>query len=224
MSETKSFASLSGALLARKGQAIPAMRRQNMMALGTVPVSSEALEDLGWNDMGSEPAPTPTGRSGLSPMGPSPVLERPEPVQHVPAPEAPVPVVVQQQRELAEEIAESFGSADPVVEQPSGDDAAVNATVVEQPEVPQFVDAEVVAPTVKPKRLVVSTVRARAGSKAKAAFTLRLDGDRHLQLRLVCALHHRSAQQVVTDALDAFLAKQNIPAEFSNQFNSAAAG
>jgi hypothetical protein len=51
-------------------------------------------------------------------------------------------------------------------------------------------------------------VRAAAGAKAKAAFTLRLDADRHLRLRLVCALQHRSAQQVVTHALDDFLARQ----------------
>jgi hypothetical protein len=39
----------------------------------------------------------------------------------------------------------------------------------------------------------------------KAAFTLRLDHDRHLRLRLASALHHRSAQALVTDALDALL-------------------
>jgi hypothetical protein len=51
-------------------------------------------------------------------------------------------------------------------------------------------------------------VRAAPGSKAKAAFTLRLDGERHLRLRLVCAVKHRSAQQIVTQALDEFLARQ----------------
>lgn len=43
----------------------------------------------------------------------------------------------------------------------------------------------------------------------KAAFTLRLDEDRHLRLRLACTASNRSAQQVVTDALDAFLS--NMP-------------
>ena len=42
-------------------------------------------------------------------------------------------------------------------------------------------------------------------SKTKAAFTLRLDTDRHLRLRLASAVHNRSAQQLVTEALDAFL-------------------
>jgi hypothetical protein len=50
--------------------------------------------------------------------------------------------------------------------------------------------------------------RAAPGSKGKSAFTLRLDGDRHLRLRLVCAVRHRSAQQIVTQALDEFLDRQ----------------
>src|SRR3546814_12497929 len=50
MSEPKSFASLSSSLLARKGQARPAMRPQLI-------TTSSTLEDLGWNDMGFDPAP-----------------------------------------------------------------------------------------------------------------------------------------------------------------------
>ena len=42
-------------------------------------------------------------------------------------------------------------------------------------------------------------------AKAKAAFTLRLDPERHLRLRLACAVTRRSAQQLVTGALDEFL-------------------
>lgn len=45
-------------------------------------------------------------------------------------------------------------------------------------------------------------------SKGRTAFTLRLDADRHLRLRLACAVGNRSAQQVVTEALDAFLDRQ----------------
>ncbi|MDT9013924.1 MAG: hypothetical protein RL671_2490 [Pseudomonadota bacterium] len=36
----------------------------------------------------------------------------------------------------------------------------------------------------------------------RAAFTLRIDAERHLKLRLACALSNRSAQQLVTEALD----------------------
>ena len=47
----------------------------------------------------------------------------------------------------------------------------------------------------------------RAATKGrKAAFTLRLDADRHLKLRLASAVVGRSAQQMVTEALDNFLA------------------
>lgn len=41
----------------------------------------------------------------------------------------------------------------------------------------------------------------------KAAFTLRLDAERHLRLRLACTLDARSAQSLVTDALDRLLAE-----------------
>ncbi len=40
----------------------------------------------------------------------------------------------------------------------------------------------------------------------RAAFTLRLDAERHLQLRLASTISGQSAQQIVTGALDAFLA------------------
>jgi hypothetical protein len=50
-----------------------------------------------------------------------------------------------------------------------------------------------------------SPARAKPGLKEKSAFTLRLDGERHLKLRLACAVRHQSAQNLVTDALDAFL-------------------
>ncbi|WP_374942833.1 hypothetical protein [Sphingomonas sp.] len=41
----------------------------------------------------------------------------------------------------------------------------------------------------------------------KAAFTLRLDPERHLRLRLASAVANRSGQQIVGEALDAFLAQ-----------------
>lgn len=49
--------------------------------------------------------------------------------------------------------------------------------------------------------------KARPAAKGrKTAFTLRLDADRHLKLRLASAVAGRSAQQIVTEALDALLA------------------
>lgn len=53
---------------------------------------------------------------------------------------------------------------------------------------------------------VVATVREAGRERGKrAAFTLRLDGERHLKLRLACTVRNRSAQQIVTEALDALL-------------------
>lgn len=48
--------------------------------------------------------------------------------------------------------------------------------------------------------------RAEGSVRGKAAFTLRLDPLRHLKLRLACAVTGRSAQQLVTLALDEMLA------------------
>lgn len=51
----------------------------------------------------------------------------------------------------------------------------------------------------KPRRSALAEGR-------RAAFTLRLDAERHLKLRLASALAGRSAQQLVTDALDKLIA------------------
>jgi len=63
------------------------------------------------------------------------------------------------------------------------------------------------APALAPKAQVVPLPTPRIGAAGrKAAFTLRLDSDRHLRLRLACAVTGRSAQQIVTGALDDLLA------------------
>jgi hypothetical protein len=64
----------------------------------------------------------------------------------------------------------------------------------------------VATPVQRSKLRHAAKPRSAAGSKAKAAFTLRLDPARHLKLRLACAVRGGSAQQLVTDALDALLA------------------
>lgn len=70
--------------------------------------------------------------------------------------------------------------------------------------------AEEAAPAPAPERAPAEIVRlpkrqAIVAGK-KAAFTLRLDAERHLRLRLACAVTGRSAQQLVAGALDEFLA------------------
>lgn len=75
--------------------------------------------------------------------------------------------------------------------------APVPAVVVAREELAERIGAtqEVAAPAAKVER------------NRKAAFTLRLDAERHLKLRLASALTGRSAQQMVTQALDDFLDK-----------------
>jgi predicted HicB family RNase H-like nuclease len=136
----KPFASLSSGLLARKGQAKPAMRPQGFGHYG------QPGDDLGWNDMGFD-APRP-------------------------APPAERPAVVRQQ----EELQASF--------EPEPAPAPI-APVLETP----------AQPAATPER-----------DARKAAFTLRLDGERHLQLRLASAVSGRSSQNLVIEALDALLA------------------
>jgi hypothetical protein len=51
----------------------------------------------------------------------------------------------------------------------------------------------------------------------RAAFTLRLDAERHLKLRLACTIKGRSAQTLVTQALDDLLSELPDVAQFAAQ-------
>ena len=183
MSDPKPYASLSSGLLARKGGAKPAMRPQAFTHFGG------NIEDLGWNDMGGEVEPydhVPSSIAALTPApnGRAPLELTPEPSFEA----APEPAVVEQQRALEE----SFQPAEPEPE----------------PEIaPEPAPAPVKAAVVRlPKR---KALPAPSTGKAKSAFTLRLDPERHLRLRLACAVSGKSAQQLVTGALDEFLS--NLP-------------
>jgi hypothetical protein len=159
-----------------------------------------SLEDLGWDDMGFEPPkPAEVARDADHDAFGEDVVEHPR--AH---PTGLTPIgspVHEQQAELAdrlyeceedEEVDETAELADPeVFEKPAPASAPVAAA------------AAPVAPRRAPRP------RSAPGSKGKAAFTLRLDKDRHLKLRLACAVGGRSAQQLVTDALDQLL--QNMP-------------
>ena len=200
MAEAKPFASLSSGLLARKGAARPAMRPQGFGQGGN------GLEDLGWNDMGFEPPkPAEVSRDPEHDAFGDDVVEHPRvhPTGLTPV-QSPVHY---QQAELAdrfaieaeepeEEADESAELYDAVVEQQEEEEPAL---VAERP-------ALAAVPTAPPvARRRAPRPRSVAGSKGKAAFTLRLDPERHLKLRLACAVNGRSAQQLVTDALDQLL-------------------
>jgi hypothetical protein len=195
--EAKPFASLSSGLLARKGAARPAMRPQGFGQAGN------GLEDLGWDDMGFEPPkPADAERDEEHDAFGDDVVEHPR--AH-PTGLTPVGSPVHDQQA---EIAERFNGADEEEEENEIDETAelpefAEVEVQELREVPKVVAAPIVVPAPALRR--APHPRAAAGSKAKAAFTLRLDPERHLKLRLACAVDGRSAQQLVTDALDRLL-------------------
>jgi hypothetical protein len=181
MNEARPFASLSSGLLARKGAARPAMRPQ-----GFGP--HNGFEDLGWNDMGPEPAGefedalpehVPSSIAALTPAPKSAPQEVAE------------PEVVAQQRA----IAESFGAESFAAE-------AVPAPAPAPVEVPAPAPVEAPAAVVALPRRPAPV----AAPGKKSAFTLRVDAERHLRLRLATAITGRSAQQLVTEALDHLLA------------------
>jgi len=194
-SEPKSFASLSSGLLARKGAARPAMKPQGFGQVG-----GGHLEDLGWNDMGFEPpkpAVVPIRDDEHDAFG----EELDESPRVHPTGLTPVQSPVRdQQAEIEDRL--GIGDEDEEVDE-TAEPYLDEAVEVEVPsaEIPEVVVAAVAAPA--PRR--APRPRAAPGSKAKAAFTLRLDPERHLKLRLACAVNGRSAQQLVTDALDHLL-------------------
>jgi hypothetical protein len=208
--EAKPFASLSSGLLARKGAARPAMRPQGFGQVGN------GLEDLGWDDMGFEPPKAAeVERDATHDAFGEDVVEHPR--AHHPTGLTPVHSPVhEQQAEIAdrlavdeeceEEIDETAELYDPEAEsEPELDSEAEIEFTAEA--------ARVVSPVVSTARMPVPAPvqrrsprpRSQPGSKGKAAFTLRLDPERHLKLRLACAVDGRSAQQLVTDALDQLL-------------------
>ena len=198
MGEPKPLASLSAGLLARKGGARPAMRRQPLGS-GPAPIGSMGYDDLGWNDMGYDVDPDqssePARMVDLKPLLTGSVLAHNVEAEHavdeseghdlvagrlgvdpgaedVVAEASDVPEVVRQQESLIERV------------------AAVARKVEARPE-----------PAPK-KDKAPRAVRARE----KAAFTLRLDAERHLRLRLASAITNRSSQLILTDLLDDYLA------------------
>ena len=212
MGEPKAFASLSSGLLARKGAARPAMRPQGFGAQ-----SGAGLEDLGWNDMGFEPPKAVI----------APVLDEDhdafgeelseQPLRNPLSALTPIASPVHDQQA---EIQNRFASHDEDGEDEEGEyidetaelydpEAEECAPIVAEPEFEpvEFVPEPVVAFEAAPAPAPVRARRPRAlpGAKGKAAFTLRLDPSRHLKLRLACAVNGRSAQQLVTDALDQLL-------------------
>jgi hypothetical protein len=181
MSEPKPFASLSPGLLARKGAARPAMRPQLM------PLTYEDQRRMGFTPaalVAAAPEDLNFGHGGEEDLGWND-MGHDIPVADGPAPAADVVAI----------------AADPLPE-PT------------QPEVLRQIESLAGAmqtPAVEAVEAAeaASTNRRQRGSALKdgrrAAFTLRLDAERHLRLRLACTIDNRSAQLLVVEALDRFL-------------------
>ena len=66
-------------------------------------------------------------------------------------------------------------------------------------------------------RRITGQRRSALADGRRCAFTLRVDAERHLRLRLACTLKGRSAQQLVTEALDHLLADLPEVAQLAQQ-------
>ena len=204
MGEPKPLASLSAGLLARKGGARPAMRRQPLGS-GPAPLNSGGYDDLGWNDMGYDVDPDqsaePARMLDLKPLLTGSVLAHnveaeqavDDSVHHEPEPEFSTEYSglsddygADQFEAEAVEVPEVVRQQESLIERV----AAVARKVEARP-----------APAPK-KEKAPRALRARE----KAAFTLRLDAERHLRLRLASAVTNRSSQVILTDLLDEYLA------------------
>ncbi|HWJ69055.1 MAG TPA: hypothetical protein VNS79_03270 [Sphingobium sp.] len=169
--EPRPAASLTGSLLARRGGARPAMRRQPVISLHA---TGHAHEDLGWNDMGED--------SGAAEAAASMILAEPDVAQ-----------VETEARAAGDEA-----HASPIARQIDLL-AARMATSTRKP----------------PSRTGLPASLADTGRKV--AFTLRIDAERHLRLRLLSALTNRSAQHLLTEALDSMIAQHEALAALVDQ-------
>ncbi|TPG12647.1 hypothetical protein [Sphingomonas oligophenolica] len=171
----KPFASLSSGLLASKGHARPAMRSQGFGGFGGV---NQGLDDLGWNDMGQNDA-LPLDTPSIAPTRVD--LPRAEPARS--------PEPVRSPEPTNNHVVEAALPVPPVLVEREALKATIEAPSVER---------SVSVPT-------ATRLRKETEHQAKAAFTLRVDATRHLKLRLASALTNRSAQDLVTQALDALI-------------------
>ena len=165
------------------------------------------LEDLGWDDMGFEPpkpAATPEPDAEHDAFGEE---LTPHPLRNPLAALTPVGSPVHDQQA---EIADRLDVADEVEDERS-------TRIMTRP--PSWSKAmsclkRCLCPSRSRNRHRSRSASRTASLKprsqpepnGKAAFTLRLDPSRHLKLRLACAVNGRSAQQLVTDAVDRLLA------------------
>lgn len=204
MTQTRPTASLNGQLLARKGGARPAMRPQ-MQPLKRQPAADskddhDPLEDLGWNDMGEHDDEARNGSDYL-PLTPAPrnVEAEDEAKADDDAAEAQL---ARNARAIAEAMDHPAEAKPEVVRQR---EAIVTRLDTARPKADNDRIEQDNTALLREKTRTAAAQPKKAKGKRRAAFTLRLDSERHLKLRLACTIRNRSAQQLVTEALDQLL-------------------
>lgn len=216
------FASLGPSLLARKGGAKPAMRPQVApLVESEQAVPEEALEDLGWNDMGDSDS---DGGADIVPISAD--------IAAGPTTAGPGPIVRRQQRRLEERVLADAAMTGPDDHEPEYDEdesehedyeaEGLYAPAADYEDEDEGEDAEPAiysplaphVPLAHPAPVAARAPQTAAQTRATAelparrvAFTLRLDADRHLKLRLAATMRGVSAQVLVTEALDRLLAE-----------------
>ena len=179
MSEPKTFASLGPTLLARKGGAKPAMRPQlaPLTGMGGGQAAAQAVAE----DFEEE-----LEDLGWNDMG----HDEEDALTHEAQVFSLTPSPANAEAEAESRVVDAVARAE-------------MAALAGEPEV------------LRQQRDVVASIggqhrepaRRRANDDGRrAAFTLRLDAKRHLKLRLASTVKNRSAQQLVTAALDKYLA------------------
>jgi hypothetical protein len=228
------FASLGPSLLARKGGAKPAMRPQVAPLVADeaelAALADEQLEDLGWNDMGHDSAPESGAEVVPISADVSAHLEAGFAAEGG-------PIVRRQQRRLEERLLADAAMTGPEDREPEYDeeDEALYADAFDGLDEDEDENGDAagfasLAPQLNPLPAIAAPVPTRRPAKApaalpdsrpaarkarvpateagrRAAFTLRLDADRHLKLRLAATMQGVSAQALVTEALDRLLAE-----------------
>lgn len=190
MAENHAFASLSPRLLARKGGAKPAMRRQD--ATKFVNGGSVApTEDLGWNDWGHNHDHA-----------------APDPADHETAAHD------QNQKTQGGEVAKLIATAPKRASTANRGGArkvvipaapAARASDLQDREIPEVLrQIEQIAWRIN---RAMPAAEAPKPEGRRAAFTLRLDAERHFRLKMAGVVLNRSAQVLVTEALDKYLSE-----------------
>jgi hypothetical protein len=180
MSEPKTFASLGPTLLARKGGAKPAMRPQ--LAPLTGMAGAQAAQAVA-------PDLEQLEDLGWNDMGQDDDDAR-DPIAHEAQIFALTPAPANAEAEAQTRVVDAAARAEMAA------NAGEPAVLRQRRDVVTSIDGSARA----------STRRQQIDSR-RAAFTLRLDAKRHLKLRLASTVKNRSAQQLVTAALDKYLAE-----------------